>query len=109
MRKLIYFQLIIVVLLFGGVAQAQAPSAAVPRPEHPRPDLVRPDWQTLNGRWEFEFDDADRGLAERWYADKRFSRSIQVPYAFQTRLSGIADTAFHDVVWYRRAVQVPAK
>ena len=88
------------------VARAQA----VPRSEHPRPDFVRADWQTLNGAWEFEFDDAARGIAERWYAatgGRRFTRTIQVPFAFQTRLSGIGETAFHDVVWYRRTIQIP--
>ncbi|HKQ51091.1 MAG TPA: glycoside hydrolase family 2 TIM barrel-domain containing protein [Pyrinomonadaceae bacterium] len=81
----------------------------MPRPEYPRPDLARADWQTLNGRWEFEFDDADRGLAEGWHRDagRRFTRTIQVPYAYQAKLSGIGDPSFHDVVWYRRAVQVP--
>ena len=94
-------------VLLGAVA-VEAQTSGVPRAEHPRPDFVRADWQTLNGRWEFEFDDADRGLAERWYkSDKRFGRTIQVPYAFQTRLSGIGDPSFHDVVWYRRAVQIP--
>src|SRR6185312_13229288 len=78
-------------------------SSVVPRPEHPRPDLVRADSQTLNGRWEFEFDDADHGLAEHWYREsKPFSKTIQVPYPFQSKLSGVADTSFHDVVWYRR-------
>ncbi len=87
-----------------------ANAQAVPRPEHPRPDLVRAGWQTLNGRWEFEFDDADRGIAERWFepGKKGFSRTIVVPYAFQSKLSGIADTAFHDVVWYRRTFDAPA-
>lgn len=86
-----------------------ASAQAVPRPEHPRPDLVRAGWQTLNGRWEFEFDDADRGVAERWFepGKKAFSRTIVVPYAFQSKLSGIADTAFHDVVWYRRTFDGP--
>ncbi len=99
--------LVLVVMMLGAVT-VEAQSPGVPRAEHPRPDLVRADWQTLNGRWEFEFDDADRGLAERWYrGDKRFSRTIQVPFAFQTKSSGIGDTAFHDVVWYRRAVQIP--
>ncbi|HEY3131795.1 MAG TPA: glycoside hydrolase family 2 TIM barrel-domain containing protein [Acidobacteriota bacterium] len=69
---------------------------------------MRIDWQTLNGAWEFEFDDADRGVAERWYAaDRRFARSIRVPYCFQSKLSGIGDPSFHDVVWYRRSFQVP--
>ncbi|HEX8819379.1 MAG TPA: glycoside hydrolase family 2 TIM barrel-domain containing protein [Archangium sp.] len=97
----------------GGPAPAPSPQAvaqvAVPRAEHPRPDFVRDDWRTLNGRWEFEFDDEDRGLAERWYApgSHRFTKTIIVPFAFQTRLSGIGDTSMHDVVWYRRALDIP--
>ena len=94
-------------LLTPGDLRAQTPT--IPRPEHPRPDFMRAEWQTLNGRWDFEFDDGDRGLAERWYSGaERFSRSIQVPYCFQSKLSGIADTAFHDVIWYRRSIQIPA-
>lgn len=90
-------------------AQTTAPAGGVPRAEHPRPDLMRADWLTLNGPWQFEFDDQDRGLAERWHAGtKPFSKTIQVPYAFQAKLSGIGDTAFHDVVWYQRAIDVPA-
>src|ERR1044071_8161914 len=82
-----------------GEAQAQTTH----RPEYPRPDLSRNDWQSLNGRWEFEFDDGNRGLVERWFSgSKRFSRTIETPYCFQSKLSGIGDTAFHDVAWYRR-------
>ncbi|MCC7010448.1 MAG: glycoside hydrolase family 2 [Acidobacteria bacterium] len=82
----------------------------MPRSEHPRPDFVRRDWQTLNGTWEFEFDDRDEGMRARWFAADaaRFSRTIVVPFAFQSSLSGIRDTAFHDVVWYRRRFTVPA-
>ena len=69
---------------------------------------MRSDWLTLNGRWEFEFDDQDAGLRERWFAGSRpFSKTIVVPYTFQSKLSGIGDTAFHDVVWYRRTFAVP--
>jgi len=83
-------------------------AADVPRPEHPRPDMMRADWQTLNGSWEFDFDDGDKGQAERWHTGSRkFSKKILVPYCFQSKLSGIADPAFHDVVWYRRSFQVP--
>ncbi len=82
-------------------------AADVPRPEHPRPDMMRTDWQTLNGSWEFEFDDGDKGQAERWHAGSRkFSKKILVPYCFQSKLSGIGDPAFHDVVWYRRSFQI---
>ena len=87
-----------------------AAAQTVPRPEHPRPDLMRAEWQTLNGAWQFEFDDANRGLAEGWYknAAQKFSRTIQVPFAFQTKLSGINDPSFHDYVWYRRELDVPS-
>ncbi len=91
-----------------GANESREQSSSVPRPEHPRPDMMRSDWQTLNGNWEFEFDDTDRGIAERWYSgSKRFSRAIRVPYCFQSKLSEIADTSFHDVVWYRRSIQIP--
>jgi len=97
------------VLTIGGLgASLTGQLAAVPRPEHPRPDLVRADWQTLNGPWQFEFDDQDRGLSEGWHSgDRSFSRTIVVPYAFQSKLSGIGDPAFHDVVWYKRTFDVP--
>jgi beta-galactosidase/beta-glucuronidase len=98
----------IVLLAVLGAASAAAETASIPRSEPPRPDRFRADWQTLNGPWSFAFDDEDRGLAERWYlGDKPFARTIVVPYAFQTRLSGIAETGFHDVVWYSRAFTVP--
>lgn len=102
--------LLFLAICWLGALDVRAQSSLVPRSEHPRPDFARAEWQTLNGPWEFEFDDANRGLAERWFAvamRKPFARKIQVPYAFQTRLSGIGETAFHDVVWYRRNVQIP--
>jgi beta-galactosidase/beta-glucuronidase len=70
--------------------------------------MLRADWQTLNGPWEFDFDDQDRGTTERWFnPEKRFGRSIIVPYCFQSKLSGIGDPLFHDVVWYRRSLEIP--
>ena len=85
-----------------------AGQGATPRGEPPRPDRFRAEWQSLNGAWSFAFDDADRGLAERWYGGEApFPLTIAVPYCFQSRLSGIGDTGFHDVVWYRRAFAVP--
>ncbi len=87
-----------------------APAQNPPRAEHPNPQFMRPQWATLNGQWEFDFDDNDQGLKENW-ADpaRKFSRKITVPYAFETKLSGIGDTSFHPVVWYRRALTVPAE
>lgn len=79
-----------------------------PRPEYPRPQSVRSEWANLNGDWNFEFDDDDRGLRDQWFnGSHTFSRQIVVPYAFQSRMSGIQDTSYHDVVWYQRAFDVP--
>ena len=61
-------------------ATGQAPQSAsqgIPRAEHPRPDFMRADWATLNGRWDFEFDELDAGLRERWFAGAHpFSKTI---------------------------------
>jgi beta-galactosidase/beta-glucuronidase len=82
---------------------------SIPRPEYPQPQFQRETWQSLNGAWEFEFDDADKGLAEGWESSTRkFSRTITVPFAPETKLSGIGDTAFHPYVWYRKSVTLPA-
>jgi beta-galactosidase/beta-glucuronidase len=38
-----------------------------------------------------------------------FDRRIVVPFCFQAELSGICETAFHDVVWYAREFESPLK
>ncbi|GIO30479.1 MULTISPECIES: glycoside hydrolase family 2 protein [Paenibacillus] len=86
-------------------------SKAPPRPEYPRPQFMRQEWVSLNGAWAFEFDDAVVGEDERWYLENKagsFTKEIQVPFTFQSELSGIGDPSFHDVVWYRRGFDVPA-
>jgi len=109
-RRALCFRLCALLLFAACASSAASVLGQVPRAEHPRPDLMRADWQTLNGRWEFEFDDAGRGLSERWHdpaSRARFTRTIVVPFAFQSKLSGIGDTTFHDTVWYRRALNLP--
>lgn len=78
------------------------------RTEYPRPQFVRAEWQHLNGTWEFEFDDERNGDAAEWSSGNHaFSRQIQVPFTYQSKLSGIEDTGFHDLVWYKRSFTVP--
>jgi beta-galactosidase/beta-glucuronidase len=88
--------------------------STVPRPEYPRPQFRRIHWLNLNGEWHFAFDDEGAGLAKRWQdvtsADlgsgvSPFDRVIIVPFCFQSELSGIGETTFHDVVWYARAFE----
>lgn len=61
------------------------------RAEYPRPNFVREAWQSLNGTWEFSFD------------EPTFDRSIIVPFVYESTMSGIGESAFHDTVWYRRS------
>ncbi len=80
----------------------------IPRPEYPQPQFQRERWVNLNGPWEFEFDDGNRGLAEDWAgASRSFSRRIAVPFCFESARSGIGDTSFHPWVWYRRSLSIP--
>ncbi|MGE5646660.1 MAG: glycoside hydrolase family 2 protein [Acidobacteriota bacterium] len=96
-------------LLLIPLAACVLASQDVPRSEYPQPQFQRDEWLTLNGRWEFEFDDANVGLKEDWPAGaKKFSRAITVPFAFESAKSGIGDPSFHPYIWYRRAFTVPA-
>ena len=70
---------------------------------YPRPQLVRRSWTDLSGTWEFAYDDGDEGLNARWYGPSgAFDKTIKVPYPPESSSSGIGDTGFHPVVWYRR-------
>lgn len=77
---------------------------------YPRPQLVREAWTSLDGEWEFEFDDADAGLRAGWFRRDAaaFGRRIRVPFAPESELSGIGETGVHAVLWYRRAFTASA-
>ncbi|KAI9932543.1 hypothetical protein MW887_008785 [Aspergillus wentii] len=78
--------------------------AAYPRPDFQRPAL---NWTSLNGAWDFIFDDSDQGLSQRWHHEgiPQKKQQIQVPYAFQTPASGIGIHEAHEVLWYERVVE----
>lgn len=77
------------------------------RNEYPRPQLVRKSWMNLNGEWLFSFDDEQQGIAEKWYSDdKYFHQTINVPFVYQSKESGIEDRTPHDVVWYRKTLDI---
>lgn len=78
------------------------------RLEYPRPQFARSEWLPLNGIWEFEFDDHRAGDSEQWGKGLRaFANQIRVPFVYQSRLSGIGETGFHDLVWYKRSFTIP--
>jgi beta-galactosidase/beta-glucuronidase len=87
-------------------ASPGAATSNVPRPEHPRPRLRRERWRNLNGPWEFAIDDLDPAPARERGGE--FPLTITVPFAPESRASGIGRTGFMPSVWYRRRVDVPA-
>ena len=74
--------------------------------DYPRPQLVRPAWQNLNGAWDLAFDDEDSGLAAGWTDGFAAQKQIAVPFTYETKLSGIEDTARHDHIWYQKQVDL---
>ncbi len=78
-----------------------------PRPEYPRPQFVRTEWRNLNGWWKFRVDDQNAGLEQHWFDATDFPAKILVPFAFESKMSGIGDRSFHPCVWYQRPFDVP--
>ena len=72
----------------------------------PRPDFARVNWASLNGTWQFAFDE-ERNLPEQQWLKKTFPREILVPFAYQCPKSGIDASDMHDTVWYRRIFSLP--
>lgn len=60
----------------------------------PRPDFRRDDWVSLNGEWDFSFD------------EPLFDKKIKVPFCYQSEMSGIGTAEVHHVVWYRKEFMV---
>ncbi len=72
--------------------------------EYPRPQLWRENYRLLNGKWDFSFgDDVTDDQMRGGFADKM---QINVPYTYQTEMSGIGTEERHDTVWYSRAIVV---
>lgn len=80
--------------------------AQQPLPEHPRPDFQREEIINLNGYWDFEFDQDNRGLKENWAVNKTsFSEKILVPFPWGSKLSEIENQA--DIAWYHKKIILP--
>ena len=74
--------------------------------DYPRPQFVRNKWENLNGVWEFGFDDNNVGEKEKWFENFKGDLKIQVPFTYETQLSGIQDETRHDNIWYHKTIQV---
>ena len=72
--------------------------------EYPRPQLVRARWVDLGGPWEFAYGDRHEPEQARLSADPWGGRPIIVPFPPESPASGIGETGYHDILWYRRRV-----
>ena len=79
------------------------------RKEYPRPQFVREHWLNMNGEWDFRFDDGNIGEREQWFNSLEGNLKIQVPFAYETKASGIGEPEFHPYVWYQRQFSVPTE
>ena len=79
-------------------------SHADPSGGHPLPQLRRSHWCSLDGSWDFAYDDAETGLDRDWPSRGVGERTITVPLPPESGLSGIGETGYHPVVWYSRAI-----
>jgi beta-galactosidase/beta-glucuronidase len=75
--------------------------------DYPRLQFVREDWLSLNGEWEFRFDDGNIGEKEKWYTGFEGNLKIIVPFTYETKASGIGEESFYPNVWYHRLLEVP--
>lgn len=72
--------------------------------DYPRPQFVRSAWENLNGAWTFAFDDDHVGCTNGWNSGFASDLTINVPFSYETKQSGIGDETVHDTVWYQRTL-----
>ena len=94
-------------LMFLAALFMTVASFAQPRAEYPRPQFERENWKNLNGEWSFTLDLSNSGRARNFYVSKGFEGKITVPFAPESKLSGVGYTDFINSVWYQRTIQVP--
>ncbi len=79
-------------------------SLASDRHEYPRPQLRRENWTSLNGMWDFAFDENAIWTEPKFV---QWQTSIEVPFSPETEASGVKSTGYFRSVWYRRTFDRP--
>lgn len=69
---------------------------------YPRPQLVRKSWLSLDGQWDFTFDNSGNYSAPE--DDIIWSHQITVPYPPESIASGVADRGLNKICWYRKTI-----
>ncbi|KAM3110799.1 glycoside hydrolase family 2 protein [Phormidesmis sp. 146-33] len=71
---------------------------------YPRPQLQRGNWTTLNGTWDFAYNDDETWTTPADVTD--WTHTIEVPFSPESTRSGIGDTGFHPSCWYKREFDI---
>ena len=76
--------------------------------DHPNPQKYRENYISLNGEWDFMFDEEDLGMDKKYFESFPVdSRKIIVPYPYQAEKSGICLPDEHvDTIWYHREIEI---
>ncbi len=83
--------------------------AQLPRAEYPRPQFERAEWQNLNGEWSYTLDPVKTGWERGLKDSKGFDGKIIVPFAPESKLSGVEHKEFIPCIWYQREISIPAE
>ena len=79
---------------------------AIPRPEFPNPQFERKNWQNLNGKWQFKFDHGRTGEERDFVNSDVYDMEINVPFTYESPLSGINIKDLCECVWYKRTFNI---
>ena len=96
-----------IVFMLAAMAVCSGATAAVPRAEYPRPQFVRADWVNLNGEWSYSMDPVMTGWERGLMSSRGFADKIIVPFAPESKLSGVEHKEFIPCIWYQREISVP--
>ena len=100
MRK--FFMMMAALMIWAGA------SAQLPRAEYPRPQFEREAWVNLNGEWSYTLDLVKTGWERNLKDSKGFADKIIVPFAPESKLSGVEHKEFIPCIWYQREISIPA-
>ncbi len=100
-------KLLLVLCLLVGVHSVSANT--IPRSEYPRPQFDRSQqWLNLNGEWSYTIDNSRVGAECDFKSSKGFNDTIIVPFAPESKLSGVEHTDFITDMWYQRTIAIPS-
>lgn len=75
------------------------------RAERPRADWERTDYVNLNGWWDFSFDPGQEGQSKGWHQEEAvLEQKINVPFCWESSLSGVEDTDYLGQAWYQKKI-----